>query len=129
MKTTGQIIKELRKQKGLTQEELGEILGVQKSAIAKYENDHVVNLKRETIEKMAEYFGVRPSYIMGMTSQEEDVRSPYFATPEEAVQWLLDLPVLAAWGGANVDEMTPEQQLRFAKKVVKMIKALSEDEE
>jgi transcriptional regulator with XRE-family HTH domain len=67
MKTTGQIIKELRKAKGLTQEQLGELIGVQKSAIAKYENDRIPNLKRQTIEKMAELFNVRPSYIMGFT--------------------------------------------------------------
>ena len=54
----------------MTQEELGQVLGVQKSAIAKYENDHVVNLKRETIEKMADYFGVKPSYILGMETYE-----------------------------------------------------------
>lgn len=34
---TGQLIRHLRKSKGLSQEELGEIVGVQKSAIAKYE--------------------------------------------------------------------------------------------
>ena len=34
---TGERIKKLRKEKGLTQQQLGEMLGVQKSAIAKYE--------------------------------------------------------------------------------------------
>ena len=32
---TGERIKKLRKEKGMTQQELGELLGVQKSAIAK----------------------------------------------------------------------------------------------
>ena len=41
----GQKIKEARLQKGLTQEELGKIVGLQKSAIAKYENGRVVNIK------------------------------------------------------------------------------------
>jgi transcriptional regulator with XRE-family HTH domain len=34
----GSLIKEARLAKGLTQEELGKLVGVQKSAIAKYEN-------------------------------------------------------------------------------------------
>ena len=55
---TGDIIKKLRKQKGLTQQELGKLLGVQKSAIAKYENGRVSNLKKETISKLAEIFNV-----------------------------------------------------------------------
>ena len=35
----GDIIKSLRIQKGMTQEELGKVIGVQKSAIRKYESD------------------------------------------------------------------------------------------
>ena len=66
---TGDVIKKLRKEHKLTQEQLGDIVGVQKSAIAKYERGSIVNLKRETIEKMASYFGVRPSYIMGITDE------------------------------------------------------------
>ena len=49
----GKIIKEARLAKGLTQEELGGIVGVQKSAIAKYENGRVVNIKRSTLQKLA----------------------------------------------------------------------------
>ena len=70
--TTGKIIKQLRKEHHLTQEKLGEIVGVQKSAIAKYERGEIVNLKRSTIEKMANYFGVLPSYLMGLS--EEKIR-------------------------------------------------------
>ena len=70
--TTGAIIRKLRKEHHLTQEQLGEIIGVQKSAIAKYERGEIVNLKRSTIEKLSEYFGVLPSYIMGIS--EEKIR-------------------------------------------------------
>ncbi len=64
--STGEIIKKLRKDKHLTQEQLGEMIGVQKSAIAKYERGEIINLKRDTIEKLAKIFEVRPSYIMGL---------------------------------------------------------------
>ena len=42
-------IKERRIKYGLTQEELAEKLGLKKSAIAKYENGRVENIKRTTI--------------------------------------------------------------------------------
>lgn len=61
----GDIIKKLRKDHNLTQEQLGDILGVQKSAIAKYENGRVENLKRSTIQKMATYFNVSPLLFLG----------------------------------------------------------------
>ena len=56
----GSKIKAARLSKGLTQEELGEILGVQKSAIAKYENGRVVNIKRSTLKKISEVLGIPP---------------------------------------------------------------------
>lgn len=62
----GKRIKELRLKKGVTQEELGKIIGVQKSAILKYESGLVENMKRSSIKALADYFGVRPSYLMGL---------------------------------------------------------------
>ena len=52
--TMGESIKYYRLKAGLTQDELGEKLGLQKSAIAKYENGRVENIKRSVIQKMAE---------------------------------------------------------------------------
>ena len=65
MNNMGAIIKQLRLQKGLTQEELGKVIGVQKSAIRKYESGMVQNIKRSSIKKLADFFGVSPSYLLG----------------------------------------------------------------
>ena len=70
---TGERIKKLRKEHKLTQSELGEIVGVQKSAIAKYERGEIVNLKRDTIEKLSKYFDVKPSFLMGMEDSMEEL--------------------------------------------------------
>ena len=75
-------IKELRMAAGLTQEELGEKIGLQKSAIAKYENGRVENIKRSTIQALADLFGVKPSYILGF-DEDEDTPS-YYLDPEAA---------------------------------------------
>lgn len=60
MYTTGNIIKFLRKKHNLTQKELGDILGVEKSAIQKYEKGVITNLKTNTIKKLCDYFDVQP---------------------------------------------------------------------
>lgn len=66
----GERIKELRKSKGYTQEELANILGLKDSAIAKYENGRVENIKRSVIEKMAEALDCSPVYLMGFDSNK-----------------------------------------------------------
>lgn len=58
-------IKERRISMGFTQEELGEKLGLQKSAIAKYENGRVENIKRSVIANMAKVLECSPAYLMG----------------------------------------------------------------
>lgn len=60
----GEKIKTARLEKGMTQQELGELLGVQKSAIAKYENGRVVNIKRSTLKKISDILGIRPSELI-----------------------------------------------------------------
>lgn len=54
----GAKIRAARQAKGMTQEELGEILGVQKSAIAKYESGRVVNIKRSTLKKISDVLNI-----------------------------------------------------------------------
>ncbi len=58
---TGALIKKLRTQHGYSQEELGNMLGVQRAAVQKWECGTVKNLKRETIKKLSEIFNVPPS--------------------------------------------------------------------
>lgn len=58
-------IKERRLAMGYTQEELAEKLGLQKSAIAKYENGRVENIKRSVISNMANILECSPAYLMG----------------------------------------------------------------
>ena len=67
----GDVIKNARLAKGLTQEELGKMVGKQKSAIAKYEKGIVVNIKRSTLQKLANALDLRGSdLIIGSNPKE-----------------------------------------------------------
>ena len=61
----------MRLEKNLSQEELGEKIGVQKAAINKYETGIVVNLKRGIIVKLAEALDTTPAYLMGWSDDPE----------------------------------------------------------
>lgn len=67
----GQKIKQARLAKGLTQEELGNLVGLQKSAIAKYENGRVVNIKRSTLQKLAQALDLRGSDLVIESNPKE----------------------------------------------------------
>lgn len=67
----GQIIRDARIARGLTQEELGKLVGLQKSAIAKYENGRVVNIKRSTLQKLAKALDLRGSDLVIESDPEE----------------------------------------------------------
>lgn len=67
----GEKMKKARKLKGFTQEELGKIVGVQKSAIAKYESGRVVNIKRSTLQKIASALDIRVSELIFDESPKE----------------------------------------------------------
>lgn len=70
--TTGEKIKQLRKALGLTQEELGNMIGVQKAAINKYESGVVVNLKKSTISSLAKALHVSPVELLSPDSLTDD---------------------------------------------------------
>lgn len=68
----GQKIHELRTQKGLTLEELGNIVGVGKSTVRKWENGIIANMKRDKILKVSEALGVSPAYLMGWEESTDE---------------------------------------------------------
>ena len=82
----GDKIRTARIAKGMTQEELGQILGVQKSAIAKYENGRVVNIKRSTLKKISDVLGIRPSELI----LEEGIQKDPAALAELHFEILMD---------------------------------------
>ena len=68
--TFGERIRDLRKQRGMTQEDIGKILGIQRAGVQKYENDTVSNISTSVVDKLAEAFEVSPSYLIGWSSRE-----------------------------------------------------------
>lgn len=76
----GERIRELRISRGLTQEELGSVLGVTKGAIQKYENGQIRNFKANTIKQLSNYFGVPPVNFIYDTDEIPDYSKPAIDT-------------------------------------------------
>lgn len=64
--TLGQRIRELREDKGITQEELGKIVNVSKASFSKYEAD-IIEPNKDTIIALANFFNVSTDYLLCKT--------------------------------------------------------------
>ncbi len=64
----GQAIKQARQERNLTQEQLGELVGVQKAQISKIENS-VKNARFETILKVFEALGAKVNFNVELNRQ------------------------------------------------------------
>jgi HTH-type transcriptional regulator/antitoxin HipB len=65
----GQAIKQARQERNLTQEQLGELVGVQKAQISKIENS-VKNARFETIIKVFEALGAKVNFNVELNKQK-----------------------------------------------------------
>ena len=62
--TIGPNIKRLRQNKGVTQEQLGDVLGISSQAVSKWENESALP-DILILPKLAEYFGISIDELMG----------------------------------------------------------------
>ena len=87
-----QRIKALRQEKGLTLEQVAEVVGVGKSTVRKWETGMIANMRRDKIADLAKALGTTPAYLMGW--EEEDTKqevSPIEPQLSEGEMVLLDL--------------------------------------
>lgn len=86
-------MKKLRKEKGLTQEELGKLLNVQDSAVAKYENGKIA-ITASTLVKLSEIFNVSVDYLLGLSNcRKLDTTIPAMPTDwsKQEVEKIIDV--------------------------------------
>lgn len=69
-------LRELRKAKGLTQQELAEAIGVTRRGFQKWENEES-QIKPDKAQQLAEYFGVSVGYLLGYEPEGMPKRSIY----------------------------------------------------
>ena len=60
-----QRIKKLRQEKGLTLEQVAEVVGVGKSTVRKWETGMIANMRRDKIAALAQALDTTPAYLMG----------------------------------------------------------------
>lgn len=67
----GERIHALRKTRGLTLQQLGDLVGVGASTVRKWETGYIENVRTDKIQKLADALGVTGPYLMGWTDDAQ----------------------------------------------------------
>lgn len=79
----GSRIRELRKEKGMTLEDVAKVLNISRQTMSRYETGVITNIPYDTIETLGHIFEVSPSYIMGWRNRDGSmVKSDLHDLPE-----------------------------------------------
>lgn len=84
-------IKELRTAKGLTLEQVADVVGVGKSTVRKWETGMIANMRRDKIASLAKALGTTPAYLMGWKEEETKKDSPTDLQLSEGEKLMLQL--------------------------------------
>lgn len=148
--TIGEKIKELRKEKGVTQEELAKNIDVSTSMVGMYETD-ARKPSYEVLIKIATYFEVSTDYLLNVeeklniaidslnkinrmakealepNNDEDDdpCKIREFTTPEAAMKFILKQPAIMGFGGFDANKMADEDIIDFANELLNQLKLLS----
>lgn|SRR5699024_4940594 len=127
----GKRLKNLRKERDLTQQDIANVLGVGRATIAGYETKGK-QPDYEKLNQLANYFNTSVDYLLGRT----DIRKPddknnkkeipdNFETPEEAMKFILEQNVIMGFGGFDVYKMSDEEVIEFANELLNQLRILS----
>lgn len=104
----------LRKEKGLTQQQVADILGIKRSSYAQYETGNR-QPDYSILQALADYYDCTVDYLLGRTDDRRAIVVEPKRTPEEELLKDPDIRVIAR----AAQKMTPEQRkdlARFLKK-------------
>ena len=65
MATKGEKLYQARQIKGYTRADVAKFTGINDKLIYKYEKDIVTNIPLDNLEKLCDFYGISPSYVVG----------------------------------------------------------------
>ena len=98
------ILRDLRRSRNLSQEELAEIIGVSKSTIGMYEQGKRIPKADATLRKLAEFFSVSIDYLMGLSPNKDNV-TPSNIYPIEGLVSFEEIGTVKAGYNGLADEI------------------------
>ena len=128
----GERLKSRRKELGLSVESIAEQLGVSYTTLYRYEASSILKIPVETFDKLCKILDTTPAELMGNadktdSSEREDINKlpNHFDNPQEAIEFILKTPTLAAFGGYDPSQMDEATIVEFANELLGHLKVMS----
>lgn len=126
----GERIKMFRKSKKISAEKLASQLGVSVSTVYRYEDSSIEKIPVQIFEKLCNILEVSSNELMGNEEEKDkkeniDNLPQNFKTPQEAMEFIVKLPMLAAFGGYDIESMDDETIMEFATEILDQLKLVS----
>lgn len=125
--TIGAKIKEIRKRKKISVESLAKQIGVSKTTIYRYEDSTIEKIPVQIIDKLCITLGVTLAELTGNEIDNKNVSQlpSFFDNPQDAMEFIIKTPTLAAFGGYDPDSMSDETIVAFANEILQQLKLVS----
>lgn len=151
MATFKERLAQVLEEKNMKPIRLSELTGIDRGTISRYLNGKT-KASQNNLYLVAKTLDVNEAWLMGHDVAKERVpdavrneqNAEYqdnlsvirdnhlpddFSTAEEALLWLAKQPVLAAYGGKNISDMSEEDQLKFARRILRYMRMESEEQD
>ena len=125
--TIGERIKTIRKSKKISVDTIANQLGISKTTIYRYEDSTIEKIPLQVIEKLSEILGVSLAELTGNgPDKKETSELPVaFDNAQDAMEFIIKTPTLAAFGGYDPESMSDETIVEFANEILQQLKLVS----
>lgn len=124
--TIGERIKEIRKSKKISVDSLAKELGVSKTTIYRYEDSTIEKIPVGIFDRLCVLLDVTPAQLMGNTMSEDKPELPMaFNNAQDAMEFIIKTPTIAAYGGYDLDNMSDETIVEFANEILQQLRIVS----
>ncbi len=131
MSMVSELLKKRIEELHLTVDQVAEYCGVNRATVYRWLNGEIDNMKRSNIASLSKILQLDPALIVG--NIDDEVPSPVavlpdFKTAQEAIKFILEVPLVAQFGGYDLDNMSDEELIDFANRVAAMIQIMKQNQ-
>ncbi|MBO5373392.1 MAG: helix-turn-helix transcriptional regulator [Lachnospiraceae bacterium] len=129
--TIGERLKKIRKDKKISVDYIAKELGVSKTTVYRYEDSTIEKIPVNIFDQLCKILNVTAAELMGNQTEGNTAANlqeslpAHFDNPQDAMEFMLKTPTLAAFGGYDPDAMSEETIIEFANEILQQLKLVS----